>query len=583
LFVGLGGGAFTLGFILLPFGFFFHFLLLPFGLEFLAFFALGFSLFALLLGFGFEAFALDCIVFEDLYGLCHFADFVLSARTNHVNGVIALGEDAHDLGQAFKLAADRYNDNHRQQGRESRRQNDHHNRYAGDSRFLCGGICLGILDLCAQVAGVGDQNLVNRHDIVARLGQDAVAEHPVVIDIGINRFERFFPHDLRERAYFFDFLRMRRVHGFEDGAQFLCRLFGIFFGFVKPANGQIGEPIFLFAESPKRVGCRIQLFGNPGLLGQGFIGRADFRFEVKVGGDQDGQQYGGEYNEPVADRELIDDRKIQPGKFFGERRLFHNGPHNHTSCQIGYSGEKFGKGATFAPFPTFRYFKITTLIAPPNWPSTPPSFLPPVMSRSPAGRPAMAGEAGFAVILRQNEAECLPALERRILGEMLAAGMVRRLEHFFDHVVLPFVGPVCAVAYQLFRRGQFEIGLSARVGAEFFGHQAREHRRKKALKTDVLAVDGFLRGVHDIADGLDLGGQQLALAGAGVDTAEIGLGGFFVVGPCCFFDEISGYPFVADFRIVDMLLIFRNDGPGAAQQRRQTDGDVFIGCDGEGR
>ena len=44
-------------------------------------------------------------------------------------------------------------------------------------------------------------------------------------------------------------------------------------------------------------------------------------------------------------------------------------------------------GTTSPPSPSPDYWKITTLIAPPTSPSTPPSFLPPVMSRSPFGPP----------------------------------------------------------------------------------------------------------------------------------------------------------------------------------------------------
>ena len=196
-----------------------------------------------------------------------------------------------------------------------------------------------------------------------------------------------------------------------------------------------------------------------------------------------------------------------------------------------------------------------------------------------AFRRAVAGEARFGVVFRHHDPVGWPpfGFGHRRIG--IAARPVRGEQLCLDDRGLPAVRARLAVAHEFDRGGYLDLGLALGVASKRFADEPSEYRRDEPLEPDPFGVDGFLVGVNDLDDRLHYRPQQPAIARLRIDLGRIHPHFRFVELYGLVEDFLSGQPLVADIRIVDQVLIVRDDGAGVAQHFGEAlrDGRIVAG------
>ena len=184
-----------------------------------------------------------------------------------------------------------------------------------------------------------------------------------------------------------------------------------------------------------------------------------------------------------------------------------------------------------------------------------------------ACRFAVAGKASFAVIFRDQNSVGGPSVQFCFGRENLALGPVRRGKIGTDYPGFPFVRAGLAVADQFWWRCDLDHRLISDKSGKTFVHEPPENRGYKAFEAHSILVDRRLVGGHHFAyrGHLCRDKPRFALILTVMKwlrsvRRQIGFSRLRE-------NTVAGQPLVAAGRIVDQVLVRRDDSPGRTQQR----------------
>ena len=254
------------------------------------------------LALGGQALALRQAVAEQRERAGHGADLVAAAARNGCVE-LAAGDRLDRVDQAPERARDRAHDHHRQEQAEHARQHDH--RDGDDDRFP------GLLDrpladrlrLGLQPGDEAAQQLVDRLDVLPCAGHQRVADHPLVLGVGVDRPERAADHLLDLAADLRNLGRRVRLEDRELPVQALARLLRPHLGAHQEADRQVRKPVFEVAERHVGVVGGLDQVDRLALLGQHVDVPAELAAEVEIGPDQHAEQHRGQQHQSGEDRE----------------------------------------------------------------------------------------------------------------------------------------------------------------------------------------------------------------------------------------------------------------------------------------